>query len=235
MKCQQCKHEFEISKQAIVGGHRLLCGDSTKAEDVARLMDGQKAALCLTDPPYGVGETYESYQDTEVNFNVLIAGFLPKAREWAVVTLVTSGNKNQRLYPVPDWELAWFCPAGTGRGPWGFCCWQPVLAYGKDPYLAAGKGSRPDALCLTEAAENSLGHPCPKPVKVWTWMMERGSINAGDCILDPFLGSGTTLIAAEKLNRKCYGMEIEPLYCDVIVDRWQQWTGKKAERIRGKK
>ena len=54
-------------------------------------------------------------------------------------------------------------------------------------------------------------------------------------VYDPFLGSGTTLIAAEKLNRKCYGMEIEPLYCDVIVDRWQQWTGKKAERIRGKK
>jgi DNA modification methylase len=55
----------------------------------------------------------------------------------------------------------------------------------------------------------------------------------GDAVCDPFLGSGTTIIAAEKLQRRCYGLEIEPRYCDVIVERWQAWTGKKAKRIKG--
>ena len=70
----------------------------------------------------------------------------------------TPGNLNHRLYPAPTWTMAWFVPAGTGCGPWGFCCWQPILCYGKDPKLAKGKGSHPDAIVHTEAAEK-LGHP----------------------------------------------------------------------------
>jgi hypothetical protein len=214
-----------------LGDHRLLCGDSTKAEDVARVMGGEKADLCLTDPPYGVGENYASHNDTKQNLALLIAGFLPLAREHARVVMLTPGNKNQRLYPAPDWTLCWFVEAGTGRGPWGFTCWQPIIAFGKDPYLAEGLGSRPDGLAKTEAADNSLGHPCPKPVGVWSWFVERGTVRTGTVIFDPFCGGGTTLIACEQLSRKCYAIEIEPKYVQVAIDRWEAFTGRKAEKV----
>lgn len=213
-----------------LGRHRLLCGDSTNPQHVERVMEGKQAHLCLTDPPYGVNLDYHSTNDTEENLHLLIADFLPLARSVAPVVLLTPGNKNQMFYPRPEWTLGWFVPAGAARGPWGFTCWQPVLAYGKDPYLQARKGSRPDALCLTESSEGN-GHPCPKPVKVWQWFMERGSLNTGDIIYDPFLGSGTTLIAAEQLGRTCYGLEIEPKYCDIILQRWEDATGQTAARI----
>ena len=220
-----------ISKRGdlwLLGDHRLLCGDSTCAEDVARLMNGERADLCLTDPPYGIGEDYESHDDTKQNLALLIAGFLPLARERCNVVMLTPGNSNQRLYPEPTWTLAWFVAAGTGMNCWGFGCWQPVLVYGKCPFLAHGKGSRPDALCKTEAAENTLGHPCPKPVGVWSWFMERGSVNRGELVYEPFSGSGTTIIAAEQLGRRCYAMELEPRYVDVAVARWEKFTGGKA-------
>lgn len=114
---------------------------------------------------------------------------------------------------------------------WGFTCWQPILAYGSDPYLAAGMGSRPDGIGKTESADNSLGHPCPKPVGVWSWFLERGSINKGDSIYDPFGGSGTTLIACERTNRKARLIEIEPKYVNVILSRWEAETGKQAQLL----
>ena len=212
----------------VMGRHRLMCGDCTDAGVVEVAMNGRRAELCLTDPPYGIGEDYTASDDTEAELSALIPKFLPLLRENCDVVLLTPGNKHHRLYPRPEWELAWFVPAGTGAGPWGFCCWQPVLAFGRDPFLRAGKGSRPDALCLTESAENDLAHPCPKPVKVWTWFMERGSLQSTDTILDPFAGSGTTIIAAEQTGRVCVACEISPNYCDVAVRRWQQFTGQSA-------
>ena len=217
----------------ILGEHRLLCGDSTKAEDVEKLMNGEQADLCLTDPPYGLGDTtsvknnYDTYQDTKENLSSLIHLFLPLAQENSNITVITPGNGNAYKYPTPTWTMAWFTPAGVGRGPWGFCCWQPILCYGKDPKLAKRKGAHPDAIVHTESAEK-FGHPCSKPINFWTWLMERTS-EKSQLIYDPFSGSGTTHIAAEKTNRKCYGMELDPKYCDVIVKRWEDFTGKKAE------
>ena len=203
-----------------VGKHRLMCGDSTDAGDVAKLMEGKNADACLTDPPYGVGFEYASTDDTEQNLEGLIAGFLPLARKTADVVLLTPGNKNQSLYPRPVWTLAWFVPAGTGRNPWGFSCWQPILAYGADPYLKTGKGSHPDAFVMTESSPD-MDHPCPKPEGVWTWLLERCTTKSGQSVYDPFLGSGTTMVTAEQLGRVCYGMEIEPKYVAVTLERMQ--------------
>ena len=75
----------------------------------------------------------------------------------------------------------------------------------------------------------SRQHPTMKPVELWAMAMQDGS-RESEVVYDPFLGSGTTLIAAEQLGRKCFGLEIEPKYCDVVVERWQQLTGGKAER-----
>jgi len=218
-----------------LGEHRVLCGDSTKAEDVALLMGGEKVDLCLTDPPYGLGDTvsnknnYDRHEDSRANLVALIAGFVPLAKKYCVRMVITPGVKNLFLYSEPSWTMAWFTPAGAGRGPWGFCCWQPIICYGKDPRLASGEGSHPDSLVHTESSDKSI-HPCPKPIKFWAWILERASVKGGD-VFDPFLGSGTTLIAAEQLGRKCYGIEISPAYCDVIVERWENLTGKKAKRV----
>lgn len=203
----------------ILGEHRLLCGDSTKAEDVARLMDGQKADAILTDPPYGVGVDYGVFEDTLPNAQGLIEKFMPIILAWDVPILLTPGHRAMWLYPKPSWVLAWIHPAGMGRNPWGFTQFNPILAYGKDPYLKRGLGSRPDTLILAADREGEMGHPTPKPVKVWLWLLERVSPSKEELIYDCFLGSGTTLIAAEKLNRRCYGMEIDPVYTDVCVKR----------------
>ena len=195
--------------------------------DCREILPTVKADVLVTDPPYGVGWDYKSTDDTKSNLARLVAGFLPLARDVAPVVLVTCGIMNHRAYPPPEWMLCWFVAAGTGCVPWGFGCWQPILAYGKDPYLKAGKGSRPDGMALTEAAPD-VAPPCPKPVKVWTWLCERATPNADATIYDPFLGSGTTLVACTKLDRICFGMDVEPRYVSVAVKRWQDFTGRKA-------
>jgi len=215
-----------------IGEHRLACGDSTKAEDVDRVMGGEKADLCLTDPPYGIGEAYATVADSTENLDKLLPLVFPVIKKIATVTLLTPGNKNQWKYPRPDWILAWFVTAGTGCNPWGFTCWNAIYAYGKDPYLSAGLGSRPDAFVKTEASEKN-GHPTPKPIGVWNWLLERGSIKRGDVIFDPFLGSGTTMVACQNLDRKCRGIEISPAYCAVILQRMTDaFPGIKIERAK---
>ena len=206
-----------------IGSHRLLCGDSTKAEDVARVMGGEKADVCLTDPPYGIGDSkseknnYDQHDDSKENLLKIINGFLPIAQKIAPVVVLTPGNGNHRMYPPPLWTMAWFTPAGIGSGPWGFCCWQPILCYGKDPKLTKGKGRHPDAIVHTESAEK-LGHPCSKPVNFWQWLTERVT-ESGEVIYEPFAGSGTSFVACQNLNRKCLGIEISPDYCSVILQR----------------
>ena len=216
----------------VLGEHRLLCGSCSELEDVNRLLEDVTPDLTLTDPPYGLADTvsdknnYDVYVDSKQNLIDLIGSFLPIALQRTKVIVLTPGNRNQRLYPEPTWMMAWFTPAGVGRGPWGFCCWQPILCYGKDPKLAHGKGSHPDAIVHTESAEK-VDHPCSKPVKFWQWLLERVSEMHAN-VYDPFGGSGTGMIACEETRRRCFMMELSPAYCDVIVKRWENATGKKA-------
>lgn len=219
-----------------LGKHRLMCGDSTSADDVRKLVGNMKFDLMITDPPYGLGDSatekhdYDIHSDTKENLRRIIDGFMPLYMPKVKRTVVTPGNMNHRMWPVPVWTMAWFTPAGVGCGPWGFCCWQPILCYGKDPRLENGQGSYPDALVHTESAEKCI-HPCPKPLGFWKWLMERASAQGG-AVVDPFMGSGTTLLVAEELGRVSYGMELSPAYCDLAVQRWEQLTGKKAELVR---
>jgi hypothetical protein len=217
-----------------LGDHRVLCGDSTDGAATTMFLDGQIVNLTLTDPPYGIGDTtsgkndYATYEDTRENLAIIVETAFPIALEVSGAVVLTPGNMNQCLYPPPTWTMAWFVPAGTGRGPWGFICWQPILCYGTDPKLKAGLGSHPDAIVHTEPASSDQ-HPCAKPINFWGWLMERTS-ERDHFIFDPFLGSGTTLVAAEQLNRRCFGIEISPAYCDVVVERWENLTGGKAKR-----
>jgi len=177
-----------------------------------------KVDLVLTDPPYGNGTDYPTFVDSKENLGKLIKETMPLILQVSQRVLITCGVGNLWLYPPPSWVLSWTIPAGIGSGPWGFCCWQPILAYGKDPYLSSGAGRRPDTLVKYEKASSNL-HPCAKPIDVWKWLVVRGSVNSGETILDPFLGSGTTVEACKAVNRKCIGIEIEEKYCEIAAKR----------------
>lgn len=219
----------------ILGEHRLMCGDSTLIDDVEALMAGEKADICLTDPPYGIAETgrekgnYDIYEDTQENLIDLASKWLPIAINSSNVVVFSPGIKNIKIYPASDWVLCWFYGSGQSMSRWGFNCWQPFLCYGKDPSLAKGKGSRPDAVDMNIAANaKNIDHPCPKPISLWLWMIERLSFSDGDLFYEPFSGNGTTIIAAQKTNRRCFAMEISERYCDVSIRRWQDFTGQQA-------
>ena len=233
----------------ILGEHRVLCGDSTKAEDVARLMDGEKAQLMFTDPPYGVGYTGGHFHSGDVNIkrereslagdsdSGMYAKFLPVVlpfldgacyvwfasslalevfsalKENAVaVRSVIVWNKTNAKYAAmnsqykPRYEpLIYGVPKGASVEWCGATTEATVWDHDRDG--------------------TNTYHPTQKPVCLAAHAL--GNHNAR-LVLDPFLGSGSTLIAAEQLGRKCYGMEISPAYCDVIVKRWETLTGKKA-------
>jgi DNA modification methylase len=196
-------------------------------------MRGEKADLCLTDPPYGVDLDYSKFKDTESALRGLSQKWFPLWRETSTTLVFTPGVTQQWFYPEPNWVMCWFYGGGQFRSPWGFNCWQPILAYGKDPSLAQGKGCRPDAVDMNQPANAAeLKHPCPKPLKLWEWLLDRTSMEKTDLICDPFLGSGTTLIAAEKTGRICYGMEIDPKYCDVIIKRYADYAKVDEDGIR---
>lgn len=191
------------------------------------------ADVIVTDPPYGVnydgknskwtGHTaagYDEYADTQDN---LIASVLPFISERVISgarMVLTPGRASMFLYPEPRAVGAIFFPAGSGSGPWGFTCSQPIFYYGKDPYLAGGMGRRPDSFSHLAAGEND-GHPCQKPLKVMHWLVNRASL-VGETVLDPFMGSGTTLRAAKDLGRKAIGIEISERYCEIAARRMGQ-------------
>lgn len=184
---------------------------------------GLVADLVLMDPPYGNGTDYAEFDDSAENVAALVDEVMPLVLELGEVVFVTPGVANIHLYPAPKWTLCWVTPAGAGSGPWGFSCWQPVLAYGPDPYLRDQKGRRPDTLIKTETSAVVPGdHPCPKPIDVWRWMVTRGSTRPSDVVLDPFMGSGTTLRAAKDCGRRSIGIELSERYCEIAAKRLAQ-------------
>lgn len=192
----------------------LYCGD---CRDILPTL---VADAIVTDPPYGVGVEYDGFTDTADNIGSLAHEVIPLFRASTPVSVVFTGVKNMRRWPDSDWTLCWFMPNGIGVGPWGFCTWQPILAYGKDPF--GGSGSRPDGLALAVAARDAVpGHPCPKPVGVMGWLIRRVTKDGG-VILDPFAGSGSTLVAAKQLGYRAIGIELSERYCDIIISRMAQ-------------
>ncbi len=218
----------------LLGEHRLLCGDSTKAEDVARLMDGEKSVLCLTDPPYNVGVRYGSKTDDLQSR----AEYLEWSRQWftltrdiAVSTVVTVGMVNLAMWfrdiEAPTWVCSWRkANQQSPSGLRGWNGWEPLLVYGQ-PRKQVGQDAWDIPVELDPSLEGK--HEVPKTLKAWATFVEAFT-DVEELVSDVFLGSGTTLIAAEQLGRKCYAMEIEPAYCDVSVRRWMHVTGKEAQR-----
>jgi len=186
-----------------------------------------KVDLVLTDPPYGHNIDYLSYEDSLENLKALIDSVMPRLFELSALIALTPGNDRMFYYPKPSWVLCWYIgPNGTGSTPWGFNCWQPILVYGKDPYLAEGLGRRKDIIIHEFEnqfhASHFIKHPTVKPEKTWSKLIMRLSPFNKQLILDPFLGSGTTCYCAKKLNRYSIGIEIEEKYCEIAAKRCLQ-------------
>ena len=202
----------------------IVCGDCL--EIMAGMPDGCVDAV-VTDPPYGVGlgskpsaigkTAYASMDDTPDFVTRVAVPAIIKSIVIAKCCLVWTGTRNCFAYPQPCDIGSVYVSAGAGLGRWGFTCSQPFLYYGKDPYLAAGKGSRANSFASNETSENN-GHPCPKPIGWMVWAVTRCSF-PGHIILDPFCGSGTTCVAAKKLGRRWIGIEIDEGYCEIARHR----------------
>lgn len=211
----------------ILGNHRLLCGDSTKVDDVERLMDGASIDAVVTDPPYGIGI---DGQKESISAN-------PKHNRKAHEFM--GWDKERPSKELFELLMSFDCPTAIWGGNYfadllpasrGWIYWskgQDGLTM-SDGELAWTNQVKPlRCVVVNRAALQGSVHPTQKPMQVMEFAIEYLE-TSGSNLFDPFLGSGTTLIAAEKTNRKCYGMEISPKYCDVIIQRWENATGKKA-------
>jgi DNA modification methylase len=242
-----------------LGEQRLLCGDATSAADVQRLMDGEHAALMATDPPYEVGYDAQNHPPSKANRGAanrnkawayresadgsgLYLRFLEVALAEALARSVAiyqwhAGNRADNV--IRAWDV---CRVVTHQQ----LVWvkaRKVLTYADfmqqhEPCLYGWRqGHRPrrrppvetpTVWQIDQQGEYDGVHPTQKPLALfarpYSWHLREGQIG-----YEPFAGSGTALIAAENLGRRCFALEIDPAYCDVVVDRWQRHTGGRAE------
>lgn len=236
-----------------LGNHRLMCGDSTNEEDVEKLMNGVKADMVFTDPPYGVSASggrsqtkdklgMKAIANDELRNNDLtkfLSDFIKVMKykdgasiyicyPWATQKEFTEAilNNNLKIKNCIIWDKKVFGLNGfKGYRPQYemiyFCCKEDFEWYGDKAQSNIWQISR------EIKREEQGNHPTPKPIELICKALNNSS-KQEDVILDVFGGSGSTLIACEQLNRKCYMMELDPHYVDVIIQRWENFTGEKA-------
>lgn len=182
----------------------------------------------VTDPPYGIGFKYRSYEDTRDNLVALISATLPSIQAAADRVCILPGITQVHLYPEPSWILCVDWDTTGSFGAYGYTQWMPVLVYGSD---IKGFGNvnggilKGDKISITGGAGvgfqregEKTDHPCPKPENVMRQLIARLT-EPKDTILDPFMGSGTTGVAAVKMGRTFHGVELDPHYFDIACRR----------------
>jgi DNA modification methylase len=254
-----------------LGKHRVLCGDSLVPENFDRLLDGAKADLVITDPPYnvvidghasGLGRTrHREFQMASGEMtSAEFAGFLGKAMALSVL----NSKAGSLAYYFMDWRhLRQILAAGlvVYGEPMNLCVWAKNNAGMGSFYRSAheliilfkngetshrnniqlGRFGRYRSNVWNYPSANTFSrsgpegdllalHPTPKPVALIADAI-KDSTKRGDLILDPFLGSGTAVIAAERAGRVCYGLELDPIYVDAIIRRWQRLTKREATHV----
>ena len=245
----------------LLGEHRLMCGDSTDIESVTKLMGGGKADMWLTDPPYNVALGYDGSASEARQRHRRTDGkkimndkmedgafrdFLICAYKAAFANLEEGGayyiwhadnesyNFRGALRDVGitlRQTLIWNKNAITlGRQDYQWKH-EPCLYGWKDKGSHRWYSDRKQPTVIDfPRPTRSEEHPTMKPIPLFAYLIQNSS-KEGESVLDTFGGSGTTLIACEQLNRKCYMMELDPHYCDVIIARWEKLTGKQAKKI----
>ena len=246
----------------LLGEHRVLCGDSTKAEDVERLMSGEKADLCFTSPPYALGKSialsgnttmsqtgsaYDKHEDDAGAWSELMsrwwaASMHAVAHAWLVNVQPLAGNKRdlvrwmnervERLVDVVTWDKGHAQPpmaSGVMASRYEWIIVLGDLNASRAMPLSSWRGTIQSVYAGPPQRDNEYAdmHAATMPVHLPAWIL--GTLcDRSQSVYEPFAGTGTTLIAAEQLGRRCFGMEISPAYCDVIVKRWETLTGRKA-------
>lgn len=233
-----------------LGDHKLLCGDSTKEADIARLMGKETADLWITDPPYNVN--YEGGTDDKLkiaNDNMNSGDFFEflKAAFTTAVKVLKEGCSFYIWYGCREhvnFETALNAAGLTVREQliWNkssFVLGRSDYHYKHEPCLYGWKDgashnwyndrSQTTVMDFEKPSKNDL-HPTMKPVPLFAYQIANSS-KKGDIVLDTFGGSGTTIIACENLGRKARSVELDPHYCDVILARWEKLTGKEAKRL----
>lgn len=233
-----------------MNGHRLMCGDSTSHEDYGVLTEGKAAVLIVTDPPYGVNYDPKWREDYDGNLGTRATGAVTNDNraDWEeVFSLWQAGviycwhaglsaalvqrNLEAAGYKIVS-QIIWAKPIFVfGRGDYHWKhepCWY--AAKGNHNWQGARDQSTvwdiSNNSAFSKEKEERTGHSTQKPLECMARPMRNNS-EQGDLIFDPFMGSGSTLIAAEQLSRVCYGMEIEPKYCHIIVERYKRYCANK--------
>lgn len=235
----------------ILGEHRLMCGDSTKPEDMQKLLGGGAADLWLTDPPYNVaivGKTKkhltienDSWADDDEFVEFLRKAFVTAldvlkpgcafyiwfAQTQAENFLAATDKAGMTIRQTLIWAKSTFS-LGRQDYQWKH---EPCLYGWKDGASHRWFSDRKQTTVLEfDKPARNAEHPTMKPVPLMAYEI-RNSSRVGDTVLDSFGGSGSTLMACEQTGRKCVTMELDPHYCDVILKRWEDYTGNKAERV----
>ena len=226
-----------------LGNHRVLCGDSTKLEDVERMMDGKKADMVFTDPPYGVNyeginnDSREGLEDLLIDsFGVVVSNSKSGASAYVFHSdrCADIFHKVFRTYFHFSSMIIWEKPSLVLSQTDYQSKHEPCLYGWVDNGTHQFFGDRKQvSVWRTDKEPRIHGHTTPKPVEIVTRAIGNSS-KSEDIVLDPFLGSGSTLIAAEKTGRICYGMELDPKYVDVIVQRYVDYTGQTEVKKNGK-
>jgi hypothetical protein len=193
----------------LLGEHRVLCGDAADPRDIARLLAGETPGLTVVDPPYEMPDSVWSVwiADPSIVFGQMRQMRMIPTKWWRFERVIVKRYRHRSATVQIDHRHAFVAQVGSDR----------VLPHTSETFPSV----------LEQGADTEHDHQ--KPLGLLVEHMTRWT-PPWDMVLDPFMGSGTTLIAAEQLGRKCYGMEISPQYCDVIVARWEKMTGKKAVR-----
>lgn len=223
--------ELEVIVQTgdiyILGNHRLMCGDSTKREDVALLMEGKQADMVFTDPPYDLEDNYSTiiFKNAKANAEIFI---MTNERKLAHI-IVKYDKYFRRLFAV-DFKVARLINSNAPMTQVDF-----IGHFRKEPPTTFNNLNDHFTTLIespktSKTQEHNFNHKHCKNITLPSEFIKHFS-NEKENILDLFGGSGSTMIACEQLNRNCYMMELDPKYCQVIINRWEEFTGEKAEKI----
>lgn len=225
-----------------LGRHRLMCGDSTSIEDVEKLLNGNKMDMLFTDPPYGYNyqsnmrirsEKFDVLENDDKILDFMkvtqnyIKGFVFVCTTWKVLEKWLSlFNDYYNLTNMIIWDKG---GGGIGDLKHTFSTDYEIILCSNNGKELTGKRIGSVWKCEKDNATGYV-HPTQKPIELSATAIKNTTLE-NDNILDVFGGSGSTLIACEQLNRNCYMMELDPKYIDVIIERWEQFTGEKAVLI----
>lgn len=191
-------------------------------------MSDNSVDLTLTDPPYNaknIGPNARTYslgqmQLPEKEYKKFCKDWFKEVKRISKTIVFTPGIANTHNYPQPFWQICWHKPASVSFNRMGgYNAWEPIFIYGKPKARIGQDYKLSNTMNLTPGLHKE--HPCPKPLPLWTWLVQNFS-SEGDLVFDPFIGSGTTALASKNLKRKYFGIDINPDYIEITNQRLRQ-------------